>query len=324
MANVNAGQTQTITPKAKKIGFFEKFRRQKYLQAMTIPGIIWLIIFCYIPMFGLMMAFQEYNPFKGFWGSPWVGFVQFQEMFIDAAFWRALVNSLSLSSIKLVFNTIMPIVFALMMNEVRIIWLKKGIQTVSYLPHFISWVIVAGIFTVWLDTRGFMADLVILFGGTPPAQGILMDPGKFYMSMAVIDLWKEMGWNSTIYMAAITGISPELYEAAIVDGAGRFRRMWNITLPSIKTTIVILLIMNVGSLLSGGLGGSNFNQSLLFGNALNREKSEVLDTYTLRMGLQLGRLSFGTAAGLLQSISSLILFSIANWAAGKISGSSLY
>lgn len=324
MANVNTEQTVPITPKPKKVGFKIRFQQQKYLQAMAIPGVIWLIIFCYIPMFGLVMAFQEYNPFKGFWGSPWVGFAQFQEMFADAAFWRGLRNSLGMSSIKLVFNTVMPIVFALMMNEVRVIWLKKSIQTVSYLPHFISWVIVAGIFTVWLDTRGFMADLIKLFGGTPPAQGILMQPDKFYMTMSIIDLWKELGWGSTIYMAAITGISPELYEAAIVDGAGRFRRMWNITLPCIKTTIVILLIMNVGALLSGGHGGSNFNQSLLFGNALNRERSEVLDTYTLRMGLQLGRLSFGTASGLLQSICSMILFSVANWASGKISGSSLY
>jgi len=324
MSETNTAHAVTITPKPKKVGFFQKFARQKYLQAMAIPGTIWLIIFCYIPMFGLVMAFEEYNPFKGFWGSPWVGFAQFQEMFTDDAYWRALRNSLGMSVLKMILSAVMPIVFALMMNEVRVTWLKKAVQTVSYLPHFISWVIVAGIFIVFLDTRGFFADLIKLLGGTPPAMGILMQPDKFYVTMAIIDLWKEVGWGSTIYLAAITGISPELYEAAIVDGAGRFRRMWNITLPSIKGTIVILLIMNVGSMLSGGHTGSNFSQSQLFGNALNREKSEVLDTYTLRMGLQLGRLSFGTAAGLLQSIASLMLFSAANWLSGKISGSSLY
>lgn len=328
MALENPGQVQTIKPKKKKVGFFQKFIRQPYLQLMAIPGVIWLIIFCYIPMFGLLMAFIDYQPLKGAMPWPWVhgwqGLRWFTEMFSEAAFWRGLRNSVSLSALKLVLNTVMPIVFALMMNEIRIGWLKKGIQTISYLPHFVSWVIVAGIFTVFLDPRGFISDLVIMFGGTPNSTGILMDPNKFYVSMAIIDIWKELGWGSTIYLAAITGISPELYEAAIVDGAGRFRRMWSITLPSIKGTIVILLIMNVGSLLSGGAGGSNFNQSNLFGNSLNRDRSEILDTYTLRMGLQLGRLSFGTAAGLLQSIASLILFSVANWTAGKISGSSLY
>lgn len=309
---------------SKKTTVYQKLRQQSHLQIMVIMGMLWLCIFAYLPMIGLVMAFQNYNPFKGITNSAWVGIYHFKDMFQDDSFWRALKNSLGMSSIKLVFSFFSPIIFALMMNEVRTAVFKKTIQTISYLPHFISWVIVAGIFTVWLDARGFMAAIIEVFGGTPPKQGILTHANKFWMTMAIIDTWKEIGWWSTIYMASIVGISPQLYEAAIVDGAGRFQRIWHITLPCIKPTIIILLIMSIGSLLRGGLIGSNFNQSMLFGNALNRPSSELLDTYTLRMGLQLGRLSFATAVGLFQGVISLILFTLANWISHAISGESLY
>lgn len=307
----------------KKVGFIRKIAEQKQLQFMALIGMAWLLIFAYLPLAGLIIAFQNFNPLKGVFNSAWVGFRHFEDMFQDEAFARALVNTLGMSSIKLVFSFIAPILFALMMNEIRATWLKKSIQTVSYLPHFVSWIIIAGIFSVWLDARGFIADIITFVGGTPPPQSILADPSKFWISMALIDTWKEIGWWSTIYLAAIVGISPSLYEAATVDGAGRMQKIWHITLPSIRPTIVILLIMNIGSLLRGGLVGSNFNQSLLFGNALNHIRSEILDTYTLRLGLKMGRLSFATAAGLFQSIISLILFAAANWTLDKITGEGL-
>ena len=307
----------------RKKSFIGKIKSQPVLQLMVLPGIIWFLIFSYLPMLGLIIVFQRFDPFKGFLSSPFVGLAQFKELFADSSFWSSLVNSIGLSSIKMLFSFFMPVIFALIMNEVRVLWFKKAIQTLSYLPHFISWVVIAGIFTYWLDRRGIFTDIMNLFGGTTPNVGVLMDPNKFWVSMATIDIWKGLGWWSTIYLAAITGISQELYEAAVVDGAGRFRRMWNITLPCIRATIAIITIMNVSSLLGGGLTGSNFNQSLLFGNALNRSRSEVLDAYTLRMGLSLGRYSYGAASGLFQSLCALILFWLANFVSGKLTDSSL-
>jgi len=317
------GVLQDAPRAPRKKSVFAKIKSQPILQLMVLPGIIWFLIFSYLPMFGLIIVFQRFDPFRGFFGSPFVGIDQFKELFSDASFWSSLTNSLGLSSIKMLFSFFLPIIFALIMNEVRITWFKKTVQTLSYLPHFISWVVIAGIFTYWLDRRGIFTDMMIFFGGTTPNVGILMDPGKFWLSMGVIDIWKGLGWWSTIYLAAITGISPELYEAAVVDGAGRFRRIWYITLPSIKATIAIITIMNVSALLGGGLTGSNFNQSLLFGNALNRSRSEVLDNYTLRMGLSLGRYSYGAASGLFQSLCALILFWLANFFSGKLTDSSL-
>lgn len=318
---VGKGNTmKAIAPKS----IWNEVKQQKFLHMMVLPGMVWLIVFAYLPMAGLVMAFQEFNPFKGFFGSPFVGVGQFSELLSDNVFWSAFRNTVGMSSIKVVLSFITPIVFALMINEVTKEWIKKPIQTISYLPHFISWVVVAGIFSVLMDTGGLLDEILMSTGIAKEPLGILMDPGKFWVSMALMDIWKEIGWWSTIYIAAISGIPPELYEAAVVDGAGRIRRILDITLPCIRNTIIILLILNVGSLLSGGLSGSNFNQSYLLGNALNKDSSEILDTYTLRMGLQLGRLSFATASGLIHGILSLLLFSMANWISRRVSGNSLY
>jgi len=307
----------------KQKTFFQKIKSQPILQLMVLPGIIWFLVFSYVPMFGLVIVLQRFDPFKGYLNSPFIGLENFKTLFADESFWSSLRNSIGLSSYKLVLSFFLPIVFALLMNEVRISWFKKGVQTLSYLPHFISYVVIAGIFTYVFDRRGIFTDLTMFFGAKEPNVGVLMDPGKFWFTMAWVDIWKSLGWWSTIYLAAITGISPELYEAAIVDGAGRFRRIWYITLPSIKSTVAIITIMNISAMLSGGIMGSNFNQSLLFGNALNRGTSEVLDAYTLRMGLGLGRFSFAAASGLLQSIVALLLFGTANFLSGKLTDSKL-
>ena len=317
-------ETQTnALPRRREKTIVQKIRSQPILQLMVLPGVIWFLVFSYVPMFGLIIVFQRFDPFKGYFASPFVGLQHFRDLFADEYFWSSLVNTVGLSSYKLLFSFFLPIVFALLMNEVRITKLKKTVQTLSYLPHFISWVVVAGIFTYWLDRRGIFTDIIVALGGSEPAVGVLMLPGKFWVTMAWVDIWKSLGWWSTIYLAAITGVSPELYEAAIVDGAGRFKRIWYITLPSIKTTIAIITIMNVSALLSGGITGSNFNQSLLFGNALNRSASEVLDAYTLRMGLGLGRYSYGAASGLFQSCVALMLFWIANFVSGKVADTKL-
>ena len=318
-----AGEQFSEPQKMRGKSFFQKFRSQPILQLMVLPGIIWFVIFSYVPMFGLVMIFQKFDPFKGYIMSQWVGLDNFKELLSDEYFWSALVNTLGISIYKLILTFFLPIIFSVLMNEVRLNWFKKGIQTLSYLPHFISWVVIAGIFTYWFDPRGIFTDIIVFFGGRAPTLGILMDPSKFWVSMAWIDMWKSLGWWSTIYLAAITGISPELYEAAIVDGAGRFRRIWHITLPSIKATIAIITIMNVSQLLTGGIMGSNFNQSVLFGNSLNRARSEVLDAYTLRMGLGMGRYSFAAASGFLQSAVALCLFWGANYMSGKLTESKL-
>lgn len=309
--------------KTGKLTIIQKFKSQPILQLMVLPGIIWFAIFAYMPMFGLIIVVQRFDPFKGYLNSPFVGLEHYRELFADASFWSALKNTVGLSSIKLLFSFFLPIIFALIMNEVRVVWFKKSVQTLSYLPHFISWVVIAGIFTYWLDRRGIFTDIIKFFGGSEPPVGVLMEPGKFWLTMGIIDIWKELGWWSTIYLAAITGIPQEMYEAAVVDGAGRYRRIWDITLPSIKPTIAIITIMNVSTLLTGGITGSNFNQSLLFGNALNRSTSEVLENYTLRMGLGLGRYSYGAAVGLLQSAIALVLFWLANYVSGKLTESKL-
>jgi len=314
---------QIVISQRREKTFFQKIKSQPLLQLMVLPGIIWFLIFSYAPMFGLIIVFQKFDPFKGYLGSQFVGMQNFRDLFADEYFWSSLRNTLGLSSYKLILSFFLPIIFAVLMNEVRLNKFKKGIQTLSYLPHFISWVVIAGIFTYVFDRRGIFTDLIIFFGGKEPNVGILMDPSKFWVTMAWVDIWKSLGWWSTIYLAAITGISQELYEAAIVDGAGRFRRIWNITLPSIKPTIAIITIMNVSALMSGGIMGSNFNQSILFGNALNRSASEVLDAYTLRMGLGLGRYSFAAASGLLQATVALCLFWGANYVSGKLTESRL-
>jgi len=310
--------------KSKKIFLWRTLYNQRLLHLMVLPGIIFLIIFNYIPVAGLFTAFQEYNPIKGITKSPFVGFAQFEELFKEDMFWASFKNTIGLSMVKITISFFAPIICAILINEVTRISLKKLVQTASYLPHFISWVIVGGLFTIWLNSDGIINHLLTSLNIIDKPQGFLNNPSGFWFWMALIDTWKETGWWAIIYIAAIAGIPPELYESASVDGAGRIRRIISITIPSIKDTIFIVLILSVGSLIYGGLTGSNLNQSLLFGNTLNYESSMILETYVIRMGLSLGRFSYATAAGLIQSIISLMLFSLANYSCRKIAKSSLY
>jgi putative aldouronate transport system permease protein len=298
--------------------------RQKYLHIMAVPGIMWMIVFCYLPMIGLVMAFQQYNLIKGIFASPFVGFIQFKELFTDDVFWTALRNSIGMSLVKIAFSFPAPIIFAIALNEISGLKFKRVVQTASYLPHFISWVVIAGIFLMWLDARGAINQILISAHIISEPVNFLMKRGSFWILMAIIDTWKETGWWAIIYLAAISGISLEMFEAAVVDGASRLQQIFYIIIPCLKNTIAIVLILTAGSLIYGGLSGSNFNQSLLFGNVLNYDSSEILDTYVLRLGLENGRFSFATAAGLIQSIISLVLFSWANWSSRRLNNTSLY
>lgn len=310
----------------KKNKFWVKFKAQGMLQAFAIIGVLYIILFNYLPMFGIILAFKDYRivtGVKGFFTSRWVGFKWFNEFFNDIEFWPVVRNTVVLSLLKLVFTFPVPIILALVLNEVKNDKIKRITQTASYLPHFVSWVVVSGMIFSFANVQdGLFNQLRILIGLKPIS--ILSDP-KYFMAMCVISsIWKEMGWWTIIFLAAIAGIDPTLYEAAVVDGAGRLRRIWNITLPQIKGTIIIVLILSLGDLFGGGLGGSNFDQAYLLGNTVNHSVSEILQTYTLRMGLAQGRFSYATAIGLIQSTISLALIYFSNSIAKKTSGYGLF
>ncbi len=299
-------------------------KKQKVLQFMFLGGLIWMLIFCFWPMFGLIGAFQEYNITKGFIKSDFIGLKNFKEMFMDDLFIKSLINMLGLSFTKIVFAISMPILFAILLNEIRNPRFKKIVQTASYLPHFISWVVVAGLFTMWLDKSGLVNNILMQMKIVETPVSYLNEPKMFWLLMAFIDTWKETGWWAIIYLAAIAGINHELYESAMVDGAGRIRRILSITLPSIKPTIMTVTTLSIGSMIYGGLSGSNMQQSLLFGNPLNYDASSILETYVIRMGMNQGRYSYAIAAGLILAVMSFGLFSTANAVSKKISGVSIY
>ncbi|MDR3170452.1 MAG: ABC transporter permease subunit [Treponema sp.] len=261
-------------------------------------------------MFGLVLAFQEYQLGNWIIGSPWVGLKQFQILFSDRQFWNALQNTICISALNLVFGFTTPIIFALLLNEIRNVPYKKFVQTASYLPHFISWVIIASIMTFWLGTdfQGIINVALIGLGIIKEPILFLSYPEYYYVIAVISSIWKGVGWGSIIYLASIAGIDQEIYEAATVDGAGRFRKMWNITLPSIKPTMAVLLILSVGGLFRG-----NFDQSYLLQNTFNMTRSDILETYVLRYGISLMRYSISTAASLFQSTVNLLIVLAVNF-----------
>jgi len=304
------------------------FRKQKVPQTFAIMGIIYLLIFSYLPMTGLVMAFKNYNismGLRGIFTSDWVGLKHFHAFVMDINFWTILRNTVGLSLLKLVFAFPMPIIFAIMLNEIKIDKIKRCVQTISYLPHFISWVIVSGLAINFLATdNGVINQLLISLGFIDKGIPFLTSSGYFWPIAVILDVWKDMGWWTIIFLAAITGIDLSLYEAADIDGASRLSKIWNITLPGIRGTIAVVLILALGNLFGGGLSGSNFEQSYLLGNAMNIDRSEIIQTYIFKVGLSKGRYSYATAIGLIQSTISLLLIYISNFVSKKISDTSLF
>jgi len=305
----------------RKIKSSRGWDNQLILQLMLLPALLTLLIFSYLPMFGIVIAFKDYNVLDGLFGGAWVGFDHFREMFGDERFHSALRNTLAMSSIKLVVTFLAPVLFALVLNELPLARFKKWTQTLTTLPHFLSYVIIATLTMIFLDPKGIVNGLLQSLGLTNGPIEFLAEPGHFWTLGASLDLWQETGWGAIIYLAAITGINTEIYEAAKVDGAGRLRTIWHINLPAIRSTIMVLLILNIGSLI---YGGSNFNQSYLLGNVFNRDTSYVLGYYTLDNGLLQMRYAFATAVDLFQSCISLVLLLAANWTAKKINGSNIF
>ncbi|MFC5701370.1 ABC transporter permease [Cohnella faecalis] len=307
MSGVAIPQGKSQTPR-KGSGFWFRFYQNRYLYLMSLPFVVWVFIFSYLPLWGWLMAFQKYKPGKSIFEQQWVGFEQFKTLFQDDTFYLVMRNTLAMSFMGLIAGFIVPIVFALLLNEVRHMFFKRFVQTISYLPHFVSWVVVSSIVSKMLSTdNGVVNDLLMWLGFIDEPIQYLAQEKLFWGIVTVSDVWKEMGWNTIIYLAAISGIGAELYEAARVDGASRLRQIWHITLPGIRSTITILLIMSIGHLISIG-----FEKQFLLGNNMVRDYSQVLDLYALQYGLQMSRYSFGTAVNIFNSVVSVILLFTAN------------
>lgn len=288
------------------------------LYVMLVPGIIFFLLFRYLPMWGIVISFQDYNPFGGIWKSEWVGFEHFRNLLNYDGFWQLFRNSIVLSLLNLVFYFPMPIIIALMLNEVRKKYFKNTIQSIIYMPHFISWVVVAGITVLLFGTQeGIVNDFIVMGGGDP--VNFLTNSDWFRTMIVSQSIWKEAGWGTIIFLAALSGVDPQLYEASIVDGAGRWRQLWHITLPSIRSTILILLILRVGSILDNG-----FEQIILMLSPTTYNVGDVFETYVYREGLVGGKYSYTTAVGLFKSVIGLVMVILANKLAKRFGEEGVY
>ncbi|MBB6694114.1 sugar ABC transporter permease [Cohnella xylanilytica] len=304
---------------AARRSWLKKLMRQRALQVMALLGIAWMIVFNFIPIYWNVIAFREFDIIQPLSAAPWVGLDHFKEFLTDDSLGYVIRNTLAMSLLKLIIGFPLPIAFALLLNEVRSIRYKKWIQTVSYLPHFLSWVILGGILATWLADVGIINKLLMGLGFIDEPISYLAEPKYFWSIIVASDLWKELGWSAIIYLAAISGVSPELYEAATIDGAGRFQKMWKVTLPCIRGTIAILFILAVSALLN-----SNFDQILVLKNSLNESKSTVIDVYVYQTGISDGRFSYSAAVGLLKSVIALGLLLGANYVTKKLNDTSLF
>ena len=304
----------------KGSSLWKRIKQQKYLLIMAVLPVAWMLIFCYYPIYGIVVAFKDYNFGLGIMGSPWAGLKYFKELFGDPDIPRIIVNTFRISFLKLLFGFPAPIIFAVLLNELRGMKMyKKFVQTATYLPHFISWAFIAGYLSTLLTDDGAINSMLMSLGLTSQPIQFLAQKGTFIGVIVASDVWKSFGFSSIIYLAAITAVDVQLYEAATIDGATRFQQVWHITLPSIKPTIMILLIMSIS-----GLMGSNFEQMYLMKNSLVNDVAEVLSTYTYTMGMIKGRFSYSTAADLFQSFVSVTLLLTANFASKKLTDESFF
>ncbi len=288
------------------------------LLLFLLPAFVWYFIFYYIPMYGLTIAFKDFQILDGILGSPWVGFANFERMFQTHEFIRVLRNTLIISGLKLVFVYSSGIVLALLLNELLHDKFKRFVQTVSYLPHFLSWVIIGSIMIELLSpVSGLVNNVIKALGGKPVY--FLADPHWFVPVLIASDIWQSVGWGSIIYLAAISGIDPQIYEAATIDGAGRMTKIWRITLPSIANVIVIMMIFNIGSLMNAG-----FDQIFNLYNPRVYEVGDIIDTYVYRVGLVSMDYSFSTAVGLFKNAIGLALVLLVNRVANRFGQTGLW
>lgn len=287
--------------------FVRDFKKQMPLQLMVFPGIIFMLVFCYYPIYGLSIAFRNYTVIDTLDTAKWVGFDNFKIIFEDKFFWQSVVNTLGISLLKLLIGFTAPIILSIMIYELKDGPFKRIAQTISYLPHFLSWVVMGGMLINWLSTTGMLNQILVGIGFIDKPVNYLLDSGKYWWIAVLSDTWKEAGWGTVLYLATMAGIDPTYYEAARIDGAGRFRQIINITLPMLRTIISLNFILTISSLLK-----SNLDQTLVLMNSQNQVKAEVIDSYVYRMGLTQGDFSYATAAGLGVAIVSTVLLVLAN------------
>lgn len=292
--------------------------KHKYMYLMLVPAIVYYVIFCYVPMYGASIAFKDFNPMQGIMKSPWVGFDVFEQLFGMSKFYSVFWNTIRISLIRLIFGFPFPIIVALMLNELRWNRVKRVIQTAIYIPNFISWVVLGGIMTSLLSMDSGIVNGIIKMLGFQPI-GFLTDERYFVPTMVVSMIWKTFGWNTIIYLAAMTGIDPQLYEAATVDGANRWQRLLHITLPYIRSTIIVVLITRIGSLMQAG-----FEQIFVLYHPGVYGTADIIDTYVYRMGLQEGKFELASAVGLFKSVVNFILVVIANKTARMMGEEGIY
>ena len=295
-------------------------RKSLYLYIMLAPAVILLFVFNYVPIYGIIIAFKDYNLFEGVFGSPWIGFSNFKWFLTDPAFWRVMANTIKINLYDIGFGFFSPIIFALLVNEVEHIRFKKTVQTISYMPNFLSWVVVAGLVTNLLspDQNGLVNLILMKLFGTKPIF-FLAEPKYFVPIIVIADIWKGVGFSSIVYFAAIAGIDTSLYEAAVIDGANRLKCVFHITIPSILNIIMIMLIFRVAGIFSIG-----FERIFLLQNALTREVSEVISTYVYSMGIEKAQFAKTTAIGLTQSFLGLIMVHTSNTLTKKLTGYGIY
>lgn len=276
------------------------FKQYKYVYLMAVPVIIWYLLFCYWPLLGNVLAFKDFRPRAGIWGSPWVGFKHFESFFSSYYFGRLLRNTLLISVYGILFSFPMPILLALLLNEVRQPRFKRTVQTVTYLPYFISIMVICGMLIDFLKKDGVITHLLVALG--MPNENYLMQPEAFRPIYILSDIWQFSGWNSIIYLAALSAIDQQLYEAALIDGAGRLKQTLHITIPELMPTIMVLLIIRVGAVLNVG-----YEKIILLYNASNAETSEVISSFVYRRGILESNFSYTTAVDLFNAVISLVL-----------------
>lgn len=310
--------SEVVTEEKRESAFMKALRKNKMIYLMITPGILYLLIYKYVPMYGLIISFQDYKPYLGISGSEWVGFKHFHRLFTSPDFWMILRNTLVLFGLQIVVFFPIPIILALMLNEIRRNYYKRTIQTLIYLPHFMSWVVVVSISYVLLTMDGGIINGILESLNFKPIN-FLLDSTWFRPMYIIQIIWREAGWGTIIFLAAIAAVDPQLYEAARMDGANRMKQMWHITLPSIRSVIVILLILKIGDVLELG-----FEHVFLLLNSTNRHVAEIFDTYVYVAGLRQGQFSYATAVGFFKGFVGLGLVIFANWLAKKSGEEGIY
>ncbi|SDD89726.1 putative aldouronate transport system permease protein [Paenibacillus sp. UNCCL117] len=303
---------------ARSGGLLARILQHRAIYLLVLPGLLYFLLFKFVPLWGLLLAFKDYNPFLGFAGSPWVGLKHFSSLFADPNFYLMLRNTFAINLIALIFHFPLPILLALMLNEIRHETFKRFNQSIVYMPHFLSWVVVASLTFFMLSVDVGVVNKVISAAGQETIS-FLSDPNYFWGILTAQNMWKEAGWGTIIFLAAMAGVDPQRYEAAVVDGASRMRQIWHITLPAIRPTVIILLILRLGSMADIG-----FEQVLLMMNPLILSVGEVFDTYAYTHGILRGQISVGVTVGMFKGVVGLVFIVTSNYIVKKLGHEGIY